>query len=223
MSTRPVVIADRSELFARGVGELLAARGYEVAGVATSVPDLLTLARAHPGSLLLVDEFLGEEGFIKSLAGREPERSVVVMNGTGSAHDVIVALAAGAAGVINKNSGEDHIFAAIDVVAGGGMVLCSGTVDTLREQLAEVFDLMSMRTMRRLALTEREMEVLRRLPSSLTLGQMAAQLFVSRKTVQNNASSLYQKLGVATRSEAVAQAITLGLLPPRPRTGPSQS
>jgi DNA-binding NarL/FixJ family response regulator len=222
MSTRPVVIADRSELFARGVAELLTTRGYQVAGVATSMPDLLSLALAHPGSLLLVDEFLGEEGFIKQLVEPQPERSIVVMNGTGHAHDVIAALAAGAAGVISKNSGEDHIFAAIDVVAGGGMVLCSETVATLRDQLAEVFELMSARTMRRLALTEREMEVLRRLPTSLTLGQMAAQLFVSRKTVQNNASSLYRKLGVATRSEAVAQAISLGLLPPKPRAEPAQ-
>jgi DNA-binding NarL/FixJ family response regulator len=218
MANRRILVADRSALFARGVSELLTARGYEVVGVASTTEELLALAPAHPDAMVLVDEVLGGEtdpDFIRALAAQQPERSIMALNGTGRADDVIAALAAGVAGVINRNAGEDHIFAAIDVVAEGGLVLCSDTVATLRDQLTEVFELMSLRTVRRLALTEREMELLRLLPTALTLGQIASQLHVSRKTVQNNASSLYRKLGVATRSEAVAETVTLGLLAPQ--------
>jgi DNA-binding NarL/FixJ family response regulator len=218
MVNRRIMVADRSALFARGVGELLTARGYEVVAIASTAEELLTLAPAHPEAMVLVDELLGGEAdgdFIRELAAQRPERSIVALNGTGHADDVIAALAAGVAGVINRNAGEDHIFAAIDVVAGGGLVLCSDTVATLRDQLTEVFELMSLRTVRRLALTERELELLQLLPTALTLGQIASQLHVSRKTAQNNASSLYRKLGVVTRSEAVAEAITHGILAPR--------
>ena len=73
--------------------------------------------------------------------------------------------------------------------------------------------------MRKLALTEREVEVLHLLPTSLTLLQIAAKLFVSRKTIQNNASSLYRKLGAHGRAQAVARAIELGLITPVSESG----
>jgi len=65
----------------------------------------------------------------------------------------------------------------------------------------------------------REIEVLRLLPTSMTQLQMAAHLYVSRKTIQNNASSLYRKLGAAGRGDGVARAIDLGLLSPSPAGG----
>ena len=117
-------------------------------------------------------------------------------------------------GVVDKTCTPEHLFAAIDIVAGGGMVFSSEAVATLRSQLSEVFDLVAQRNMRKLALTEREVEVLQLLPTSLTLLQIAAKLFVSRKTIQNNASSLYRKLGAHGRAEAVAKAIELGLITP---------
>ena len=58
------------------------------------------------------------------------------------------------------------------------------------------------------------MDVLDLLPTSMTLSQMAVNLYVSRKTIQNNASSLYRKLGATGRTEAVVRAIELGLLDP---------
>ena len=54
------------------------------------------------------------------------------------------------------------------------MVFSSEAVETLRDQLTEVFDLVAQRNARRLALTPREMEVLGLLPTSMTLTQMAA-------------------------------------------------
>jgi LuxR family transcriptional regulator, maltose regulon positive regulatory protein len=68
--------------------------------------------------------------------------------------------------------------------------------------------------LRQLALTKREAELLKLLPLSMTHMQIAARLHVSRKTVQNNASTLYRKLGAGSRAEAVAKAIELGLLAP---------
>jgi DNA-binding NarL/FixJ family response regulator len=220
MAKARIIVADRSELLARGVGEVLSNQGYDVVGVASTGQETLALAASHPDGLLLIDELIDPEGasaLIRSLLAVNPQQPAIVLNGSWDLNEVVLGLAAGAAGVIDKACTPEHLFAAIDIVAGGGMVFSSEAVATLRDQLTEVFELVAQRNARRLALTPRELEVLHLLPTSLTLLQIAAHLYVSRKTIQNNASSLYKKLGAGGRAEAVARAIELGLVSPSTR------
>lgn len=65
------------------------------------------------------------------------------------------------------------------------------------------------------SLTTREEVVLRLLPSTLTNREIGAQLFMSVNTVKTHLKSIYLKLDVTTRAEAVARARALGLLPRR--------
>jgi len=67
------------------------------------------------------------------------------------------------------------------------------------------------------ALTAAELRVLGLLPTNLTLDDIAANLFVSRNTVKTQTVSIYRKLGVNRRAEAVDHARQAGLLP---ETGP---
>lgn len=60
-------------------------------------------------------------------------------------------------------------------------------------------------------LTTREKVVLASLSEHATLEDIARQLFVTRNTVKSQVSSAYRKLGVSTRSEAIAAARDLGL------------
>ena len=60
-------------------------------------------------------------------------------------------------------------------------------------------------------LTVAEQRILELLPTSTYL-QMAATLYVSRNTIKTHLRSIYQKLGVASRSEAVERAVDLRLL-----------
>jgi LuxR family maltose regulon positive regulatory protein len=61
-------------------------------------------------------------------------------------------------------------------------------------------------------LSERELEVLRLLPSSLSQREMAAALYVSFNTIRTHVSAIFRKLGVSSRAEAVTRARELGLL-----------
>ncbi|WP_402463944.1 LuxR C-terminal-related transcriptional regulator [Isoptericola aurantiacus] len=61
------------------------------------------------------------------------------------------------------------------------------------------------------SLTRREQVVLSNLTEEITLEQIATKLFVTRNTVKSQVRSVYRKLGVSTRADAVAWAQTAGL------------
>jgi len=61
-------------------------------------------------------------------------------------------------------------------------------------------------------LSEREMEVLRYLPTMLTAGEIAAELYVSVNTIKAHTRSIYRKMGASRRHEAVVQAYERGIL-----------
>ena len=61
------------------------------------------------------------------------------------------------------------------------------------------------------SITTAELRVLAYLPTHLSLGDIADRVFVSRNTVKSHVAAIYRKLGVVSRSEAVAAAERLGL------------
>jgi LuxR family maltose regulon positive regulatory protein len=61
-------------------------------------------------------------------------------------------------------------------------------------------------------LTSAELRLLPYMQTHLTLGVIAERLYVSRNTVSSQATSIYRKLGVCSRREAVARATAIGLL-----------
>jgi LuxR family maltose regulon positive regulatory protein len=61
-------------------------------------------------------------------------------------------------------------------------------------------------------LTAREQDVIRQLERSISLREIAAELFVSHNTVKGHTKAIYRKLGVSTRENAVATARKLGLI-----------
>ena len=63
------------------------------------------------------------------------------------------------------------------------------------------------------ALTERELRILRYLPTMLSNAEIGAEVFVSLNTVKTHLRSIYRKLGASSRAEAVERARALGLLP----------
>ena len=61
------------------------------------------------------------------------------------------------------------------------------------------------------SLTRRERVVLAELAEDVTLEEIATRLFVTRNTVKSQVRSVYRKIGVSTRSEAVAWAVAQGV------------
>jgi two-component system, NarL family, response regulator YdfI len=120
-------------------------------------------------------------------------------------------LAAGVKGILLQTSTSLEITAAIEAVASGLVVLHPEVIDYLQLQketnLDEKVDINRIQT-----LTPREMEVLRMLTSGLSNKAVAQQLHISEHTVKFHISSIFQKLDVSTRTEAVTVGVRLGLI-----------
>jgi LuxR family maltose regulon positive regulatory protein len=72
-------------------------------------------------------------------------------------------------------------------------------------------------------LTPRETTIVELLPTHLNYGQIGDELYVSVNTVKSNVKSIYRKLGVSSRFEAVAVARELGLIDGQPASSVIES
>jgi len=117
---------------------------------------------------------------------------------------LVPALAAGAQGYLLKDAEPDDLTRAIRALMQGGAALEPKVAARVLEHLSE--DEPGE------GLSERELEVLRLLPSGSSNKAIAAQLSVSENTVKTHLSHIFAKLGVQSRAEAVSAAMQRGLL-----------
>ena len=144
----------------------------------------------------LVDLFVGEESgaeICTRLRELDPAMRVLLISGAGRISPN-AARAAGASGFISKD------WPAADIAGAVRMVGLGMTVFKPHEAPAGP------------PLSEREREVLEAIAGGATNREIAGELFLSPHTVKEHTSSLYRKLGVRNRAEAVQKAQRLGLI-----------
>ncbi|KAB8321284.1 response regulator transcription factor [Tolypothrix campylonemoides VB511288] len=125
--------------------------------------------------------------------------------------DFQAALRAGVRGILPNTSTESEIVAAVEAIALGLVVLHSDTIESLLA-LKESSVRQKETNNPVQALTPREIEVLNMLGSGLGNKAIAKRLNISDHTVKFHVSSIFQKLAVSTRTEAVAVGVRLGLI-----------
>ena len=149
----------------------------------------------------------------RRLAERGDDVKVVMLSAREDRDALFSAISAGARGYVAKDAEPDQLFAAIDLVLRGGTVLSTGVAQNLGEGIRQLDYAPGAYEQRRLALTDRELEILRLLATPKSPAQMAvAAVPVSKKTVQNHISAIYRKLDVRSRSEAIVKGMELHLI-----------
>ncbi|MGC5616177.1 response regulator [Georgenia sp. Z1491] len=127
---------------------------------------------------------------------------VLVVTTYDTESDILAALDAGALGYLLKDAPTEELVAGVRAAAQGRTVLDPSVQSRL------VGRMRSPGT----ALTPRELEVLDRLARGESNDQIAGALFLSRATVKSHLAHVYDKLGVDSRTAAVARARERGLL-----------
>lgn len=208
-----VVVADDHPVVREGLRSFLASRpGLDVVGEAADADGLVDAAARLRPDVVLVDLMMpggGIEAIHRLQSLDAPPRALVLTSFVGD-DQVIPALRAGAAGYLLKDVDPADLEAAIRTVHAGGALLdpsvAARVVDEVRApQPGPAGDDRLGR------LTPREREVLGALARGRSNREIAAELFVSEKTVKTHMSSVLSKLRVTDRTQAALYAVHHGL------------
>jgi DNA-binding NarL/FixJ family response regulator len=156
--------------------------------------------------VLLLDVSLpGMNGVEATLQIREikPDLNIVILTVHEEAEIVISALRNGAVGYLLKGTAPTNLFSGIKEVLNGGAPISP----SIARYLVETFRVDNIPI-----LSERELEVLNKLSDGNNNSQIAKELFVSANTIKAHIKSIYRKMHVHTRAEAVKKGILKGLI-----------
>jgi DNA-binding NarL/FixJ family response regulator len=196
-----VVVVDDHPLFRAGLCGLL--ETVEDIDVLDAVGDGESAVRRcqelGPDVVLMDLNMPGMPGLeaMRRLARMEPPPAVLVLTMVDDDDSVTAALQVGARGYLLKGAGQEDVLAAIRSVAAGGVVLGRGAAERVlaRDRGRYAVDL-----------TEREAEVLALIANGRSNKEIADELSVSIKTVQNHVSHVLAKLQVRDRTQAAFRA-----------------
>lgn len=178
---------------------------------------LAAVARAQPDIILLDLDLRGESGLdlIPELLDAASGVRVIVLTGLADAAQHRQAVRLGAMGLVLKEQAEEVLLRAIEKVYAGEAWLDATLVGQVLTELARGHEPPPDPTVARIAtLTQREREVLALVGEGLKNRQIAARLSISEATVSHHLTSVFDKLGVASRFDLVVFAYRHGLLPP---------
>jgi DNA-binding NarL/FixJ family response regulator len=202
---RRCLIADDHPAMAAAVGALLAQNGFEVVGPASDGVRAVALATETRPDVALIDyrmPRLGGVELVVRLREAVPETPLLVY--TAEADEALVrdAVGAGAAGIVLKDAPLTDLLRALEVVASGRMY-----IDPALARAAMLSPSAS-----KSALTAREVDVLRLLAEGLSHEEIGQRLAIGAETVRTHVRKATNRLGAATRTQAVATALRSGLI-----------
>jgi len=173
-----------------------AATGEEaVRRAAIDEPDLVLMDLQMPG--------IGGVEATRRITAADDAPHVMVLTTYDTDADILAALDAGAVGYLLKDAPPDVLFAAIRTAAAGETALSPAVASRLVDRARRPADTV---------LSPRELDVLELVAEGLSNRAIAGRLHVSEATVKTHLVHVFTKLGVDTRTAAVAAAVEQGLI-----------
>lgn len=208
MTDQPIrlIITDDHPVVRDGIRGMFAGDpGFEVVGEASDGARVVELARSLEPDVILMDlRMPGTSGVeaIRELVRLGVASRVLVLTTYATDSDVGPAIEAGATGYLLKDALPEELTRAVRLAARGETVLSPSVATRLVGRVRTPV----------VALSDRELEILRLIAAGSTNREAAARLFVSEATVKTHVLHIYAKLGVNDRAAAVAAGFRRGLL-----------
>ena len=208
-----VLIADDHPLFRAGLGAMLAsAPDTELVGEATTGREAVSLAAELGPDLIIMDVQMPQTDGIEAtrkIARDSPEINILVVTMFEDDATVFQAMRAGARGYLLKGANSSEMLRAIRAADNGEAIFSPKVAVRLMDFFSssrlsappEIFP----------ELSEREREIVDLIAQGYKNPEIAADLYLSPKTVRNHVSNILHKLQVADRAEAIIRAREAGL------------
>lgn len=206
-----VLIVDDHSLFRRGLAEVLDEHGgFQVVGEADSGPEAVAMTKKLAPDVVLMDVHMPGGGGVAAVRNlkENTQTRIIMLTVSEKDEDLLSALEAGADAYLLKNLESDQLFQAIFRVAEGQSVLAP----EITQQLMQAAVSAKFGPGGKLSLSRREKEVLQSLSEGATTAEIAQNLVISPNTVKTHVNKILRKLGANNRAEAIAKAMSLGLM-----------
>lgn len=202
-----VLVVEDHRMFAEALGATLSAQeDIEVVGSAASVAGGVAEAMRLQPSVVLMDYRLPDgagTAAARAIRDRNPQARVLLVTAHAEESLLREALRAGCSGIVTKGRSIHELVGAVRRAAEGQTVVSRSAVDRVVQWGDGGAALLS----------DRQLEVLRMLAEGLDATEIAARLGISVITVRNHLQGCNRKLGVHSKTQAVAEAIRRGIVP----------
>ena len=210
-----VLIADDHPVWRRGLRDILEPT-FDIVSEAGEGSEAISQALATRPDVVLMDIGLpGMDGIAaaREIKGSLPDTEVVVITATDSDRDIYEAIQAGVSGFVVKDEKAEVMVEAVQSAAEGKGYLPPQIAKRVLDGFTGggagrkgTFARSSI------ALTGRELVVLRLVAEGRRHKEIASELNISERTVGNHIASIYNKLGICDRSQAIVYAIKHGIV-----------
>ncbi len=205
-SSLRLLVVDDHEVVRQGLVALLDRReGFEVVAQAGTVAESIEQARAHQPDIVVMDVRLPDGSGIEAcreIRAELPATRVVMLTSYPDEEAVLSAIIAGASGYLLKQIRARDLVAALETVGRGESLLDPGVTEKVLERIRRMAS--GADTDELSSLTAQERKILMLVAEGKTNKEIAADVFLSDKTVKNYVSSILSKLNLERRAQAAA-------------------
>ena len=207
-----LMLADDHRMLREGLRRSMADQGFDVVGEARDGEEAVRLADDLEPDVILMDVTMPEMDGVEAtrqIKKERPEVRVVMLTMHADQEVLASAIRAGASGYLVKDCSTEEIASAVRMAASGETALSPQLAASM---LDEVRKLEQPPNEEDRVITKREEEVLQLIADGCSTPEVAERLFISQKTVKNHLASIYQKLDARDRTQAVLQAVRMGIV-----------
>ena len=204
--TLRLLVVDDHEVVRQGLVALLDRRpGFQVVAQAGTVEEAIAQARVHRPDIVVMDVRLPDGSGVEAcreIRAELPETRVIMLTSFPDDEAVLSAIVAGAAGYLLKQIRARDLVAALEAVGRGESLLDPAVTERVLERVRRIAT--GQGTDELAVLTSQEQKILMLVAEGKTNKQIAADVFLSDKTVKNYVSSILSKLNLERRAQAAA-------------------
>lgn len=217
METIRLLVADDHALFREGLQALFSATpGVEIVGEAASGEETVALAEKLQPDIILMDIHMpGMDGIkaTRRILRVNPTVGVIMVTMLEEDASLFSAMRAGARGYVLKGAHHQELLHTVRAVASGQVLFGPSTASRIMGFFQDIEADLKPSLPEEIfpELTPRELEVLELIAQGANNNQIAEKLVISDKTVRNHITSIFSKLQVADRAQAIIKARDAGL------------